>query len=184
MQDITKMVGKEYYLPLLPRHGIYLTRAGHADEERFARVFRGVWKRIPLRARRTILRRWRTIRARHGRAAVMPQIQVLDRWENWEDLSDDGTAFEPEPPAVYLGQCWVWGHSLYFHAKIVDALPADHLGTLIAHELAHIVLPTIVNGYCDMSHLEVECCIHDLVMGWGFDQDAFFAWMNSEVDRQ
>ena len=45
-------------LPLLPRHGIYLTVLD-GDGPRFARMFRATWKRLPLKVRRRLLGHWR-----------------------------------------------------------------------------------------------------------------------------
>jgi hypothetical protein len=47
-------VRKGHYLPLLPRHGIYLC-VYEGDGPRFARNFLATWRRIPLRSRRRML---------------------------------------------------------------------------------------------------------------------------------
>jgi hypothetical protein len=52
-------VGKgEPWFPLLPRHDIYLF-APNCGGEQFSSLFGETWKRLPLFARRRILRHWR-----------------------------------------------------------------------------------------------------------------------------
>ena len=56
------------YMPLLPRHKVYLFRLG-SDGKRFVDNFRKTWSVIPLRDRRKLLKHWRS----------QPQWSVLQR---------------------------------------------------------------------------------------------------------
>ena len=58
-----------------------------------------------------------------------PTIALVDHWE----LSDN-TWRQPKD----MGACGRKGHSVYYWAPIVDAMPDAHVAELIAHELVHV----------------------------------------------
>src|SRR4051794_37744716 len=61
-EDLKKLVREgireKLILRLHPTAPVFL-KCPRRDGERFSRIFRGVWRRIPLGARRSVLRHWR-----------------------------------------------------------------------------------------------------------------------------
>src|SRR5690349_19554596 len=80
-------------VPLLPRHGIYLTVDGHGDGRRFARIFLTVWKRLPLCDRRRILRHWRSLVDFRGNALPPPAVELCDML--YADVRDRNLRLRP-----------------------------------------------------------------------------------------
>lgn len=178
-KEIVKIAGKAHFVPLLPRHGIYLIRLGHANDERFAYVFRETWKCIPRWGQRTILEEWRRIQARPGSTAVVPQIRVLNEWPGSVSFSKGRRGVGPPRKIICLGVCCSGGHTLRFLARAVDALPDDLLGVLIAHELAHIAFRDLeLFELCDNKQ-DIERGTQELVLEWGFDENALDAWIHA-----
>src|SRR4051812_30768177 len=66
---------------LLPRHHIYLF-APKGGGERFARLFVETWRRLPLYARRRILKHWKN--DRRADTVLRPQIELLSGWAGRE----------------------------------------------------------------------------------------------------
>ena len=123
----TWMAAAPELLPIVPRSRLWLPKLGIGDDERFASIFRNTWHKIPLGARRLKVKHWRENSAHFPIQGLWsPTIQLTDYWE----LSDR-TVRQPKD----LGVCGRNGHSLYFYAPAVDAVPAQHVEELIAHEL-------------------------------------------------
>lgn len=123
---------------LHPRHPIFV-RVGYRAEggERFARLFRETWRRLPLCARRTILAYWRCepIPA----LPIKPDIELLSYWPGQRR----GRGLRSDKAAVYHH-----GYSMKFWWKIVAAYPDNVVMDLIAHELAHVIQYGV--GYRDV----------------------------------
>lgn len=47
------------YLPIVPSARLWLPRLGVGDDGRFARIFRDTWRKIPLKAKRLMVKHWR-----------------------------------------------------------------------------------------------------------------------------
>ena len=108
---------------LVKRSGIYLTRLGHTDDERFARNFRKTWRRLGNDVRTSLLDYWRDPDIVYMSQLIFPTIEVLDEWSGRREFD--------------LARCSKNGHHFRFWAPAVDAMPDHLVQTLIAHELAH-----------------------------------------------
>jgi hypothetical protein len=104
------------YYRLLPRHEIYLS-AFHGEAKRFLGLFRLTWRRIPVQARRCILKYWKT------KGPDYREIVQLFK-ERYED----------EP----LAHSHMGGTEVRFFASVIDAMSDEEACVLIAHELAHV----------------------------------------------
>jgi hypothetical protein len=100
-------------------------------------------------------------------------VELVDDWE----LSDV-SGRQPKDMAV----CGRAGHSLYFYAPLVDALPEQHVGELIAHELAHTV--EYASGEYQRTDRsqhrwfdDVEIVSDEIMECWGFDSCAIDEWV-------
>lgn len=163
------------FLPILPSSRLWLPRLGIGDDERFAGIFRDTWKSIPLRARRLIVKLWRQCPLRRLQGLWSPMVALSDYWE-----FSEWSGREPKD----FGGCGCGGHSLYFFAPIVDAMPVQHVGELIAHELAHAV--QFASGdfpQTDRSKHrwfdDTEIIADEIMHQWGFDPDAIDDWIKA-----
>lgn len=151
------------------RDRIYLSgRSIHREpmnemQQKFARLFRETWIRIPLWARRPMFKHWR--RDFHGvRVIGAPAIYVSDWW--------------PDREPGQLGVCGQRGHRLNFWAKAVLEYPDENVRELIAHELAHVLQHARsttdvgsdrwVPRWCDDFELEAD----EIMEAWDFDSSA------------
>src|SRR4051794_13519671 len=78
---LRKGIAKGYWFSLLPRHGVFLF-APNRGGERFARLFRETWGRLPLYARRRILKHWRSDPV--PLPLFKPEIGLLKDWSGRE----------------------------------------------------------------------------------------------------
>lgn len=162
------------FLPVVPTSRLWLPRLGFGDDERFAAIFRDTWCRIPLKARRIMVKHWRKSEPAWAIQGLWsPTIQLTDDWE-----FSDRSVRQPKEVAA----CGRNGHSLYFYAPLVDAMPVVHVQELIAHELAHVVQYGIgeppstdrsVPRWSDDSELEAD----EMMELWGFDCWAMDEWI-------
>ena len=120
-----------------------------------------------------MVKHWRECPPGRLQGLWSPLVALVDDWE----FSDH---FSREPKD--LGACGRGGHSLFFYAAIVDAMPAQHVGELIAHELAHAV--QYARGdwpNTDRSKPrwwdEAEMVADEIMGEWGFDPWAMDDWM-------
>jgi hypothetical protein len=169
-------VRKGHYLPLLPRHNIYLA-VSKGDAPRFARNFRATWKRIPLGPRRRMLAYWKDPGTLAPGVVLPPMIELAN--------------------PLFMGRrefgvCGVMGCKLQFNAKYFDRMPDDVAQDVIAHELAHAYQGAqgihMVREYRDGSalfvqdgepwggRLEIEMDADDHIEGWGFDPESVDRW--------
>lgn len=161
------------YLPIVPSARLWLPRLGFGDDERFAGIFRATWRRIPLGARRIMVEHWRNAPLLFVQGHWSPLIQFANNWMFFNvfirQLKD-------------LAICTPHGHILAFYAPVVDAMPAVHVGELIAHELAHVFL------YADGELLgtdrekprisdPIEIMADTIMEMWGFDSEALDQWL-------
>jgi hypothetical protein len=130
-------------LLLLPRHKVRLLYTVPADGQRFARLFREVWKRMPLGARRAILKHWK----------------AGSRWHRPDDgygYPCEGFSLDAEETAEYsqgnsgaraMAQVDRDGHQLRFLWPAIKDGSDDQIRYCIAHELAHVYQFAL--GYAD-----------------------------------
>ncbi len=158
------------YYPLLPRHYVFLF-APNKGGELFAKRFVEVWKRIPLRDRRTILRHWKQRKADPVTGTSIIAVMLVPAW---------GTK---EPGTV--AQCRECGHKLFFKQDHF-ALSPEMICYYIAHELAHAtwtargesahmeaaadICPNIDSQHDDIGET-CERLANLLVAEWGFRRE-------------
>jgi hypothetical protein len=109
------------YVPLLARHRVFLY-APCGDGEVFARRFIKVWKCIPIKDRRTLLRHWRQRPADPVTGQAIIAAMLVPGWGATE--------------ADTIAQCRETGHKLFFKHDHFQLCPGM-LNYYIAHELAH-----------------------------------------------
>lgn len=119
------------FLPIVPTSRIWLPKLGIGDDERCASIFQDTWRQIDIRARRLMVAHWRASKPLYAIQGLWsPTIQLVGSWEfserSWRQPKE-------------LAACGCNGHSLYFYAPVVDAMPEQHVKELVAHELAHVV---------------------------------------------
>ena len=168
--------GAPEFMPIVPSSRLWLPRLGIGDDKRFAAIFRDTWPRIPLKARRLMVNHWRKsepIWAIQG--FWSPMIQLADDWE-----FSDRTVRHPKDFAA----CGRNGHSLFFYAPLVDAMPGHHIQELIAHELAHVIQYALgepsstdrtLPRWCD----EAESHADEIMELWDFDPWAMDDWIDA-----
>jgi hypothetical protein len=149
------------YIPILPRHGTYLfCLAG--DGERFAKLFRQTWRKLPLSDRRKILKYWRETYYRFFGDQVTPSPWPL------VEMVPQKSNFSRGNSADAMAQYSHFHCSFAFEADAMDALPDHAVEATIAHELAHAVLCIEDATY----HLDPANTEYD---AWGFSQSEYFA---------
>jgi len=169
------MEGFPTYLTICDTSRLFLPALGEGNDARFAEIFRQTWQRIPLRCRRRMVKHWRDADPIHLQGLWSPTVQLVNDWR----LSDRVCR-----TARDMGVCGRIGHSLYFYAPIVDAMPPNIVQDLIAHELAHCYLYAIgdeetmagsdrtVHRWLD----NVEIYADEAMEVWGFSADSIDEW--------
>ena len=118
------------YLPISPKHRLYLEVIGHGDDARFGGIFRDVWFKIPEDDRKQMSDHWTAHPSLGGNP---PFLAISIRLENLSSLRDGHR----------LGQCGMLGTALQFYSPAVDLMlrkrKRRHVAALIAHELAHVL---------------------------------------------
>jgi hypothetical protein len=162
--------------PCSPATNVYF-QAFDGDGSRFARLFRATWRRIPLWARRRILRYWREDFS--GPIAVSPEITLAKSWKGRGRRDFAVTTCH--------------GHRLVFHSRSVAAMPEDVAGDLIAHELAYVLQSVrgirfvketrrggayfaYPDGSCFGGRMEIEVDADETMDRWGFDSRSIDRW--------
>lgn len=165
------------FLPIVPTSRLWLPKLGVGDDEGFASIFRDTWRQIDIRARRLMVAHWRKGQPRYAIQGLWsPTIHLTRSWEfsrwDWRKPKD-------------LGACGSGGHSLYFYAPVVDAMPTKHVQELVAHELAHVVqyatgdLPrsgSMMDRTIPRIFDAIENIADEYMEWWGFDADAMDDW--------
>jgi hypothetical protein len=164
------------------RNGLSLVVLGEGDEDRFAEVFRLTWRRIPLGARRSLLKHWRESRSDLDRreGTPSPHIALRREWIQREPLT--------------LG-CWKpKSMHILFYAPVVDTMPVEVLVSLIAHEIGHAYLEAIhhesmflsrkfeeeiASGKCRNPQEDV---VFEILLEWGIDEQPYHDWQNSRFE--
>jgi hypothetical protein len=131
---------RPHTIPILRSRDLLLTISNHTDidqHRRFADLFRGTWRAIPLHHRRLLHHHWRTDPFRSvgasPRIALEPPMSA-----GW------GHRFtRPRPLRHVIGICTRHGHELLFHPAVVEKMPDPHVKELIAHELGHVYVHAI-----------------------------------------
>jgi Zn-dependent protease with chaperone function len=138
----------------MPRSKLYLQSSGLADEARFVKLFKETWKAFPLWARRPMLRYYREGDTLETAISGGPSPAII---------------IIPEPAEDNALGCWrAKRGSFFFWADAVNALPDEHLRTLIAHELTHSYL-SATEYYAPGQE---EDFVAELIAQWGFDDHA------------
>ena len=138
-------------IPIMRRSDLYLTPSDHPHDHRFARIFRGTWKSIPLSSRRRLLRHWREHDLRNK------------LWGGPEIVLTNGVIFAEQRFQDSIGLCRQWGHELSFFAPIVRRMPDGIVAELIVHELAHAC------QYAATPTFEVNSIDDDAWEEWAYD---------------
>src|SRR5262249_61075 len=99
----------------------------HGDGSRFVKLFRDTWRRLPLWARRRMLRLWHNTKDAELNLefVLSPRIVLLD---GWSMRNSDNVG-------VTIGCVSAGGHMLKFHAPTIDLMPKPLVMDVIAHEL-------------------------------------------------
>lgn len=156
------------YRRLLPGHRFDLRCCGPCNPRRVLRLFRDVWRRIPLGDRREICQQIRNADV----CAVVSMMWAIDEGA-WARCRD-GTRIE------------VW-------SVAADAMPDPVLSALFAHELAHIAtdracpeLPPLLLDKSDTQRYlqwvsDIEAIANRKMEGWGFSANAVRVWERSHA---
>lgn len=150
-----------HYYPLMPRHGAYLLDF-KSKGERFARLFRETWVRIPLYARRYILKHWKSDDVLRFAVRYSPSIELADTWDG-KKPGDAGWAHRG-------------GHSLRFARRRVEKMPDEVVCDLIAHELAHVFQWAIGEDLNSLDAFNIEIIADEIMESWGFDAESIDRW--------
>jgi hypothetical protein len=165
-------VRKGSMLRLLRGHDVYLTFYEN-DGLRFAAQFRATWKRIPLRARRKMLKFWKE----SGHVSIeLTRVQQSHRGS--------------------LAHVFLGGRIVRFRTKIAR-MPDSVVQDLIAHELGHVVQHALAkddgvslreyfagpNADEGIAREMVEEDVAHLIEEWGFDPDSCVKWLRSTKAR-
>jgi hypothetical protein len=151
---------------LWPRPPLYLF-APYGGAERFTRVFRETWRKLPSWARRAMLRHWRVGPA-YSFNILTPRVELLECFEGTHTRGRGGVK-----AAVYNR-----GHELKFRTRIVDAYPDHLVRDLIAHELAHVWQQATgcFETEGDDAEAQNEEAADCLMVRWGFAPYAMDEW--------
>lgn len=165
---------------LVRRQPVYLTKIGHADDERFAQVFTTTWRTLPLRVRRRCLSVWRELLMWGNPVfrGMAPRIEVLDDWSGRDRYTYDKrnpscctaqVLSNPRPSPSFM--------EIRFWAPVVDRLPEHLLATLIAHELCHVYLQSYGSEvpWWDDSDAEEEV-VEGTISEWGYETAELDEW--------
>jgi hypothetical protein len=155
------------YRRLLPRHGVMLF-APNDGGERFTRLFRETWGRIPLGVRRRILAYWREPPAIVWvRFPIAPVIELIPHWSERET----GRGLRGDMANVTGG-----GYVMHFWTKIVAVFPDDLVRDLIAHELAHVHQWSIGWNLATEDPYGIEEDADITAEAWGFSASNIDDW--------
>jgi hypothetical protein len=157
---------------LVPRQPVFLSADGEVGGERFARLFRETWGRLPRYARRRILRVWRGLLAWGSPLAEAPRIELVDAWTAAEGERDPSVAQVARQGAGAR----LLAMQLRFRAAAIERLPDALVMAAIAHELAHVEIRW--RAPCQDGWWEEEL-VRQTVAGWGFDQEGVDAWLRA-----
>lgn len=171
--DLYDAAANYEFLPIVPSSRLWLPRLGIGDDARFAGIFRDTWGSIPIRARRLIVKHWRQCPLGRLQGLWSPMVALANYWE----FSEWGVRGMKDYAA-----CGCGGHSLFFDAPLVDAMPSQHVRELIAHELAHAVEYACGEfPQADRTQprvfVEAENVADEIMEGWGFDPWAMDHWI-------
>src|SRR5687768_9510245 len=118
-QSIERQRREPGRLPLLPRHRIFL-RSNSSQAQRFTRLFKSTWSRLPLSVRRDLCKFWRT-------TPLTPLTPIFPHIVLVKGCLDQSFA-----------RVRFFGQEMLFEANLVERMPDNLVEDLIAHELAHV----------------------------------------------
>ncbi len=156
------------YLSIVSRHDIHLFWLA-GDGRRFARLFGQAWGRLPLWARRKLLKHWRQTRPEHAPELPWPHIELIAGKSDFSRGNSDDAIAQTQASAANFA----------FDAVAMDTLPDVAVEAVIAHELAHAIY--IINcrdehmadaPYDEWGFSRAEYDADELAEYWGFDMEA------------
>lgn len=191
------MTAKLKYIPIVPSSGLYLPAWGYGDDRRFASQFRATWLRIPRSCRMAMNRNWNTQRQRwrdliaasedrDALANMIPRVLGIEllKWKSDWFRGPSGEAVAQftagREGSASISDC------LSFWSVYVDAMPDEHLQTLIAHELSHAFLYAIGDGYhmdAEREYWDRELDVSEQLQAWDFDEDAYEEFVENNLQH-
>lgn len=181
---IRPAVRKGHVLPIDARHQIYLWPYS-GNGPRFVGLFRATWTRIPLGARRRMLKHWRDDSTIYSQLCQLaPSIEMSEWCPDNPDEDGEGKIW---------GQAKFNGRKLWFSSIVFDRMPDEIAQDLIAHELAHVLqysfgwdeeivddCHVMRRGDDVMTAGELEQWADEIMQDWGFDDTAMDDWAVKE----
>jgi hypothetical protein len=181
---------------------LFLLCNGVGNEHRFAGLFGATWRRIPLWARRQLVKYWRTdqhrvmaglFRAPRGQTLHVG-VSIPASWTISPRIEIQNDLFDFHSGQSCYGRVTRAGHLLEFHVQMTDAMPDAVVQDVIAHELAHCVQWS--SGYMseywevckDIENADIpagwparifdpkETDADEMINVWGFDSDSVDVW--------
>ena len=174
------------FLTLLPQHRVDVIVAGTGGG-RFVALFQLAWTRIPLYARRAVLKYWR-----EGLGPAIPcpppdspNIVLTDVPIRLTKTRGAMNSIDPELWAKVSCN----GHEMTFWSPVINHMPDHLVQDLVAHELAHVfqfarddsVRRRGMGGggirYCTwQSPIVIEVEANEIAEDWGFNSSAMDEW--------
>src|SRR5262249_45905113 len=156
-------------LPILAKHGLYLSDWGSGNKRRFISHFRATWKRIPEYNQGVISSHWRRLQREH------------ESWPNVELLSDWSRRDPKRGVVAYVG---MEGREMRFLAPLFDRMPRAVAMSVIAHELAHVWQfgggrMAELGGAWETERVEADADAM-MEMDWGFDPYLLSGWYKAD----
>ena len=157
------------YLPVCPKDNLYYESRGWTGDNRFVRILRDTWTKLPPYAREILVAYWAEI----GECLIpgrprMPRIVVQLQ----------PFPMPPGLPSYGVACCTGRGREFAFRANWICCMPDVQMSTAIAHEFAHSYLYAVeAHGPDDpppLREFDVEGTLDD----WGFDEAEFVDWLN------
>ena len=173
---------------LLPGLPFYVMEYGdNLEPQRFVRLFRGTWRQLPQAARETICKAWRESPL-FTEGGSWPAVELRSVVPTLDNVTR-GNA----PGLGAAGIAWLdlYSRQMIFWSPFLYALPAEHAGATIAHELAHLVLcadPASLDRYrvehaAGVPYRQQTCerQAGTMVREWGFDMAAAAKWRREHL---
>ena len=125
LEEAARAQAGHWYYPIAPDDQLYLSATDHGDDACFARLFREVWFTIPHSEREEMKEHWSSA----GPGVIPNVIGPLILLEAFSALRDRRCR----------GNCESAGSVLRFFAPVIDQMPTEHVKSVIAHELGHVL---------------------------------------------
>ncbi len=171
------------YIPILPRTGLWLFPTD-GDGERFARIFAQTWRRLPLRARRRILKYWRD---RYRGLSRPSRPSFTSPWWPSIELVPElvGRGYQGKGYRT-VGCARKADGRLMFDSRQIGASTDATVESVIGHELAHVYLFTAPPEWPDIDTSD-EFPVDEVMELWGLDPEPaswWFTWVLARHGRR